>query len=304
MENSHLKTFIVVANTLHFTRAAEILHLTQPAVSHQIKSLENELGQELFVRGKNEIIITEAGKVLFDYANKSLDLLDEAKTKIDEIDQFQPKSLKISSVTNSLNNIFGQLQQIFRKKYKNFDLLFFNANNGQDIIDMILNREIDIGFIKDGRNIPNLTQIPFVSTEFLYIAGNNHQIFEKPNIKLNDLVKEEWILFEKNNGFREATDSYFEMINFHPLNLMETNDGFFLLELIKMGGKISLLPEAIVKEQKLKTLKIDAPKFTVQLNAAFHKSKATAFYYEFLETMFEADLSTFTRLYQRPKNTQ
>lgn len=299
MENSHLKTFLVVAKTLHFTRASEILNLTQPAVSHQIKSLEKELGQELFVRGKNGIILTEAGKVLLDYANKSLDLLDEAKIKIDEIDQLQPKLLKIAAVTNSLNNVFGQLQHIFRKKYKNFDLVFVNAINGQEIIDMILNREIDIGFIREGLTIPNITQIPFVSTDFLFVVGNNHPLAQKSDLKLKDLATEEWILFDKSNGFRAAVDLYFEKVNFQPLNLTETNDGFFLFEMVKSGGKISLLPKSNVIEQNIKTLKVNTPKFSIQLNAAFYKPRIIEFYYEFLETMFEADLSGFKRLYKR-----
>src|ERR1051325_8059553 len=82
MEMSQLRTFRAVAETLNSTRAAERLNLTQSAVSHQIKALETELGEPLFIRAKRGVILTAAGKVALEYAVRILDEAEEMKEKV------------------------------------------------------------------------------------------------------------------------------------------------------------------------------------------------------------------------------
>lgn len=300
MELSQLNTFVVVAKTLHFTRAAEVLNLTQPAVSNQIKILENELGHQLFIRGKGDIRLTDAGEILLEYAKNILDKLDEMKVKINELDFKRPSSIKAAAVTNSVNiMIFVVLQRLFRKKYKKFDLQFESACSSEEIIELILNRDVEIGFVREGLCSPNIMQVPFVSTQFEFVVGNNHPLAKKTRLTLNDLKDEEWILLVKGNGFRTIVDNYFKKIDFQPSNLVETNDALFLLEMIKGGGKISILPEPIIQEVDFKFLKIKMPPCKVQINAAFLKSKENDFYYEFLEAMLESGLSGFTPIFQK-----
>lgn len=303
MELSQLNTFAVVAKTLHFTRAAEVLHITQPAVSQQIKSLESELGYQLFYRGKSEIYLTDAGKILLEYANKILDNVDEMKAKLNEIDFKIPASLKLATVTNSINGIvFVVLQGLYRKKYKNFEIQFVSANSSEEVLELLLNREIDIGFLREGVSSPQLVQFPFVSTEFSFVVGEKSQLAEKDSIELNDLLKEEWVLFEKTNGFRIVIENYFERIGFHPSKILETNDSSFLMEMIRLGNKISLLPNPTIKETNLKIINVNAPKCSVRMDAAFLRSKENAFYYEFLEAMLESNLEGFKYLYQKKNN--
>lgn len=300
MELSQLNTFSVVAKTLHFTRAAEVLRLTQPAVSQQIKSLENELGYQLFFRGKSEIYLTEAGKILQEYTNRVLDNLDEMKVKLNDIDFKIPSSLKVATVTNSINGIvFVVLQRLYRKKYKNFEIQFVSANSSEEVLELLLSREIDIGFLREGVESPNLIQFPFVSTEFSFVVGEKSPLVNKESIDLSELLKEEWILFKKVNGFRIVIDNYFEKIGFQPTTILETNDASFLMEMIKWGNKISLLPNPTIKETNLKIININAPKCSVRMDAAFLRSKENDFYYEFLEAMLESNLEGFVYLYQK-----
>lgn len=300
MELSQLNTFLIVAKTLNFTRASEILNITQPAVSHQIKLLENEIGQDLFVRGKNEIHLTEAGKILFGYAKKSLDIIDEAKAKLDDVKIEKPILLRIAAVSNSMRNIFGEVQKEIKKKYKNFNLLFIATNNGDEALEKVINREADIAFVRDGISVKDVIQIPYVSTRIVFVAGINHPISQKKSISLCDLQNEEWILFEKNNGYRIIADYYFEKMNFHPANTLETNDGMFLVEMLKNGDKISFLPLPNVgKTPDLQVLDVVAPKCKIQMNAAFHKAREKDFYYEFLESVFNVKLFGFTRLFKK-----
>ncbi|NJM52659.1 MAG: LysR family transcriptional regulator, partial [Blastocatellia bacterium] len=79
MELWQLRTFSIVAKTLHFTRAAEELNLSQPAVSHQIKSLEAEIGEPLFLRDKEGVSLTKAGQTMYQHATKILDIADELR---------------------------------------------------------------------------------------------------------------------------------------------------------------------------------------------------------------------------------
>src|SRR5215475_13909192 len=82
MELSQLKTFRLVAETLNFTRASERLHMTQSAVSHQIKALESELGEPLFIRAKRGVKLSQAGKIALEYVERILDDTEAMRERI------------------------------------------------------------------------------------------------------------------------------------------------------------------------------------------------------------------------------
>ena len=164
-----------------------------------------------------------------------------------------------------------------------------------------MNREIDIGFLRDGVNAPQLIQFPYVSTEVTFAVSEKNTLAKRDSIELSELQAEEWILFTKDNGFRIIVDNYFDKIKFYPTTLLETNDAFFLLEMIRCDNKISLLPVPTIREAKLKQINVNAPGCPVRMDAAFLKSKENDFYYEFLAALLELGLEGFDCLYKREK---
>ena len=157
---------------MHFTRASENLHLTQPAVSHHIKALEDEIGQSLFDRGKNGIQLTQTGQIVLNYANKIFQLVDTMGSEIESQNHSNKNLLRVSAVTNSLDGVFAPMFPLLRAKFTNLDLSFINAINAETIVEMVRNKEIDIGFIRDGADTKDLVRMPFAGTEFLPFCGN------------------------------------------------------------------------------------------------------------------------------------
>ena len=108
MELWQLRTFRVIAETLNFTKAADTLNLTQSAVSHQIKALESELGEPLFIRAKRGVILTAAGKVALEYAGKILDEAEEMKEKVAGREKALTGRVRVAAATQALVYLFSQ----------------------------------------------------------------------------------------------------------------------------------------------------------------------------------------------------
>src|SRR5437868_9668996 len=107
MELSQLRSFRVVAETLNFTRAAERLHLTQSAVSHQIKALETELGEPLFIRAKRGVRLSESGKMALEHAERILDDAEELRERVSGSSRATAGSVKVAAATQALVHLFA-----------------------------------------------------------------------------------------------------------------------------------------------------------------------------------------------------
>ncbi|HYP27002.1 MAG TPA: LysR family transcriptional regulator [Blastocatellia bacterium] len=109
MELTHLRTFREVADTLNFTRAAERLHLTQSAVSHQIKSLESELDEPLFIRAKRGVKLTQAGKIALEYAERILGDAEALRERLSGREHSPVGRVRAAAATQAFVHLFAPL---------------------------------------------------------------------------------------------------------------------------------------------------------------------------------------------------
>src|SRR5215213_4463224 len=139
MELWQLRTFRVVAETLNFTRASERLHLTQSAISHQIKALEAELRVPLFIRAKRGVILTDAGKIALEYASRILDETEEMREKVAGRERALAGRVRIAAATQALVYLFAPFFEDFMDAHENVELLFRTTVSTEQTVDDILN---------------------------------------------------------------------------------------------------------------------------------------------------------------------
>lgn len=279
MEIWQLETFKVVANTLHFTQASKELNLTQSAVSYQIKSLEEELGVQLFNRDKRKISLTSQGARVLDYANKMLDEVSIMKREIEENKDTLKGTLKVVAVTRSLNSPFYQIKQNFESIYQEVDLYFEAVLDSEEVFEHIRKGISDIGFTTKDNDFGNLLAIPYGKFEMLFVVGKNHRLTGKKQVRFGDLENEEWILFEEGSWIRRITDEVFRRHSFKPKKISESNDGSTNFLLIKDGAGVGFLPKwgilDGIEEEKIIPVKLTGVKCQAPLNIVIKPENRT-----------------------------
>lgn len=260
MELWQLRTFRVIAETLNFTKAAEKLFLTQSAVSHQIKALEEELGEPLFIRAKRGVIMTNAGKVALEYAIRVLDEVEEMREKVAGREKSLSGKVRVAAATQALVYLFAPLFEDFMDSNEFVDLVFRTTVSTDQTVDDILNGVADIGFASLAVYSPTLQVTEVFEDELVVVVGKKHRLATQDIVSVADLEKERWILFERGASIRRATDDFFKKVKVEPELSLESNDTYFIKLMIEHGLGVSLLPSWAVLEEikmgKLEKLKI------------------------------------------------
>ncbi|GAC1446348.1 MAG: LysR substrate-binding domain-containing protein [Pyrinomonadaceae bacterium] len=261
MEMSQLRTFRVIAETLNFTRAAERLNLTHSAVSHQIKALEKELGEPLFIRAKRGVKLSQAGKTALDYVVRILDEAEALRERISGREHSPVGRVRAAAATQAFVHLFAPLFESFMRAHVGIELSFRTTVSTEQTVADILNGAADVGFASLPVYSPALQTTELFEDELLLIAGRAHRLAGKRQVKVEEIESERLILFERGASIRRATDQFFDRVGIRPEMALESNDTYFIKLMVEHGWGVSLLPVWSVREEvaagKLAQLRIN-----------------------------------------------
>lgn len=277
MELWQLRTFSVVAKNLHFTRAAEELNLSQPAVSHQIKLLEEEIGEPLFLREKDGVLLTKAGHTMYQHATKILDIAEEMQLEIRENEDVLSGKIVLGVATRGLGNPFPIFYKDFRKIYHDIEIIVQNEYKLEDVVEKVRKGAVDIGMVSHTLDLSNLVVMPYGEYELILVVGKDHPLAEKGEVNSEELKNQKWVMFEPGNRLRTSTDDYLTKIGVKPKNIYETNDGALVRSMIEYDNKISLLPEwgifEELRDEKFIKIKVKGMNYRVQVSLIWKTSR-------------------------------
>lgn len=249
MELSQLRTFRVVAETLNFTRAAERLYLTQSAVSYQIKALEQELGEPLFIRGKKGVRLSRAGQGALAHAVRILDEAEELRERVSGQRGPLTGHVKVAAATQAFVHLFAPLFESFMRTFPGVDLTFRSTPSTDQTISDIVNGAADVGFAALPVYFPSSQVQTLFEDELVVVVGSTHRLSDRPQATLDDLKREPWILLERGASIRRATDAFFLDVGIEPATALESNDTYFIKLMVERGLGISLLPAWAVRDE-------------------------------------------------------
>jgi DNA-binding transcriptional LysR family regulator len=194
-----IRTFIMVADLKSFTCAAEALFMTQPAVSSQIKSLEEHVGISLIERNDKRVELTEAGKSFYQEAKNIVSAYERAMEVIDEYHGLKRGRLVVGASTIPGEYLIPKYIGSYRKLYPGIKINLTIGDTGS-VLDMLLARRIDLGIVGAKPDIEKVTFCPFIRDELILISAVARDIPEE--ISLMELRKYDFITREKNSGTR------------------------------------------------------------------------------------------------------
>ena len=244
MELRHLRYFKVVAELQHFHQAAEKLHITQPALSNQMKQLEEELNIALFHRVGRHVKLSESGAKVLDVANKILNEVDLLKEAVSDIESGQTGSLRIG-VLQSINALYcREIVLEFDRLHPGIALHIEELSNRQ-IEQRLLTGDIDvgIGFILDKKYHHDLLFESLFSEAWKLIINHESAHFA-PAIMQGQPHPLKAVLLPEGFETRSVVDQFFEDHQIFTSKITEVNTISFILDLVENGMAFSILPEA------------------------------------------------------------
>ncbi|HVB34794.1 MAG TPA: LysR family transcriptional regulator [Patescibacteria group bacterium] len=191
MDLAALETFLAVVRTGSFSRAAESLHRTQPAVSIAVRKLEEDLGQPLMVRGSRELKLTDAGRVLVDSAERMLNLREELLRSIEDLKYLRRGLLSLGANESSVHAVLPALAQ-YRRRFPDVPIAVHRTFS-RDVPRQVLNYRLDLGVISFVAQEPNLTSVEFFRDELALVVYPSHPMARRRQVDIAELGKDTFI---------------------------------------------------------------------------------------------------------------
>jgi len=254
MADRRLQVFHAVAKHLSFTKAAEALFMTQPAVTFQIKQLEEHFDTHLFERGHGQISLTETGRVVFDYAERILGLSAELDARLKDMTGQVTGPLLIGASMTIAEYLLPQVLGEFNARYPGVVPRLLVANS-ETVQNQVAEHSLDIGFIEGDSLLPSLVTEMVCEDELLVVCAPTHPLARLKSVAPGLLVQHAYISREPGSGTREVSDHYLEKIGVAPDSLqpvMELGSPEALKGLVATGRGFAIMSRAtVIKETKL-----------------------------------------------------
>ncbi len=255
MDFGALQTFLAVAREGSFSRAAEKIYRTQPAVSLAIRKLEDSIGQPLFVRGARPVRLTDAGKLLREYAERLLNLREEAKKGLADLDGLHRGELSLGVNESSIHALLSALAR-FRKEHSGVQIRVHRVYS-RDIPHEVLNYRLDLGAVSFIPREPQLQATEILRDELTLVVPPNHPLARKRTVDIGDLGKEVFIAHIVESPFRRRVIELFARHR-TPLNMhVELPTIESIKRFVQMGMGVAIVPRMCVEWEAARGLLVE-----------------------------------------------
>ena len=269
---NQLRVFCQTAKYLSCTRAAEKLYITQPAVTAQIKLLEDSCNLKLFKKKGRRIFLTDEGKTLYDYAAKVFEYEKEIEDLIDDLKELKRGVLRLGTSKSYARYFMPFLITSFRDAYPHIKI-HLDEGSSLDMIHSLLDLRNEVAVIAKVEDNPEICFIPFSREELVLILAPEHPLAKKRYITLAELAGGPLIMTERGSATRKLVIALFDDNGISPEILMETGNAEFIKQLVQRGDGVSfIVKEAAaveLQEKKLVTVPIKGQRIFLDVSIAY-----------------------------------
>lgn len=263
MNLNQLQYFRVLAQEEHYTRAAQMLSITQPSLSHAIAQLEQELGTRLFEKKGRNIVLTRYGKMFLPYVEESLKVLEEGVRRTQEINGSKQGIINLAYIYTMGSEFTPKMVRKFLDTYPDYDIDFnFNVGTTGEILEGLKDDKYDIVFSSYQDGEPDIDFKKIGNQKLVLAVPPDHPLAIRDSVDLRDTIDYPQIYFEKGSGLRPVIDQMFEEINQFPKVAFEMEEDSSMAGLVAQGFGIAVMPDIpILKSLGVKTLDIYNPEY-------------------------------------------
>src|SRR5690625_1477253 len=268
MNLEQIEAFLYVSLTGNFTKAGEILYISQPTVSARIKSLEDDLGFKLFNRNGNSFSLTKEGEIFLPYARQGIENIQSGLNATRQVSAKAKGELSICTVLSMSNHILPILLKKFYEQHPNIRLTI-HSGHSHHVLDMVLNYEVPLGIVRS-TNHPDIDSIQLVDDEIVLATYPEHPFSKINSINIKDIADEPLILFNRGTMDWSIINNAFQKLQFKPNVVLETDNFELVKQMVKKKMGIGLLPRSSIDDELIVgNLKVTEINDFPQLNRPF-----------------------------------
>ncbi|WP_207952177.1 LysR family transcriptional regulator [Paenibacillus turpanensis] len=247
----HFDIFAAIVENQSMNKASEKLNLSQPALSRKIAGLEEELGVKLFYRKGKRLELTRIGHLTYEYAVEMRNLQERYMRMLSEFKTPQNPRVMIGASLTTLQSTLPDLLSFLNSRKTDLDVKVVTGKT-HEIVELVLQKRVDIGVVAQEVNEPDLSSIPLLEDKLMLIAPDHHSFAGSPaGWSLKDLHGLPMILFSKGTWYRKLVDDLFEQHGIVPDVKMEIDSFEAMIRLSATCGYATLLPRSYVNANQL-----------------------------------------------------
>jgi DNA-binding transcriptional LysR family regulator len=249
MELRQIRSFLSIAETLHFGRTAELIHLCQPALSLQIRSLEEEVGVRLFERNRRKTTLTAAGAAFRDNAAAALVQLEQAIRKSRLAAGGKLGLLRIGFISTAGIELVGDIVRQFRELNPEVEFALRNILTAEQV-QMLETGALDIGFLRLPIGGQSALDVVTVHREpFVIVVPSSHKLAKKKRVRLREMAGEDFVMYERSwaPGFHDLMFGILRDAGIVPNVTQTAGEVPTLISLVHSGMGITIAPLSVVK---------------------------------------------------------
>lgn len=245
--DQHLIVFIEVAERKNFTRAAEALHMTQPAISQYIAAFEKEIGVKLIERTNKSVELNKAGEMVYLYAKSIVKEYEHMKSLISDMKSEPGGELQIGASYTIGEYHLPKLLAKLQEQYPSI-IPYITIGNTEDIGSKLLQRDIDIGLI-EGDFFHKQIHIESFATDVMYLIGSSEEFISEQKITHKELENQTWIIREEGSGTRRMLEEFLKFNKINPKRVITLGSTQTIKEGVESGLGISLLSQLTFQKE-------------------------------------------------------
>ncbi|MBP0594090.1 LysR family transcriptional regulator [Paraburkholderia sp. LEh10] len=248
MEFRHLKYFVTVAEERHFTRAAERLGMAQPPISQQVHKLEHEVGAQLFRRLTRGVELTDAGRVLYEDARKVLDLVEQARCRVQSAARGQTGSIRVGLASSVVfHPVIPEIVRVYRESHPKVTISPSETNISA-LVDDLIEKRIDVAIIRQTSLVSDRVKLtPLLDERMLVVLPPQHRLADSTRISLADVAHERLILFPRSIApvLYDDVISACQRAGFSPHLGQESTQVASAVSMVAAGFGVTVVPHSI-----------------------------------------------------------
>ncbi|KGX93817.1 transcriptional regulator [Pontibacillus halophilus JSM 076056 = DSM 19796] len=285
-----LQVFVQVVERGNFSRAAEHLYMTQPAVSQYVKMLEEDVGATLLERANRTVHMTKAGEIVYQHAKQIIGHVETMHELVHDLFHEPSGELAIGASYTYGEYILPHIISKMREQYPAIHPAI-TIGNTKEIAERVHTMDLDIGIVEGEVHHRDLEVETIAEDCMVIVVGCHHPLAHQSSVTTEDLWNTTWIIREEGSGTRETTERLFQTLQIHPPQTMEFGSTQLIKESVEAGLGVTLLSQwTIRKELSMGTLKrVNVPSgeihrsFSLLLREKPMHTKATEIFRELLE---------------------
>jgi DNA-binding transcriptional LysR family regulator len=248
MDLLQLEHFLAVAEEGTFTRAAERVGRTQPAISQSIKKLEDELGMQLFSRDLHDVSLTEAGKALVEYAKRMVKARDDAMRMLGSLKHMSSGALNIAAHESAAVYLLPAALRHYLRSFPDIKVGIYRSRLAE-IPRQVVDREMHVGFVKEIPPFKELTCVAVHADEMVMVANPNHRLARRGNVTIKDLEGEPFVLHRLCSTTETKILKLFEQHNTRCRIVAEVRSFENIKSLVEEDVGLAIVPAVTVRQE-------------------------------------------------------